>query len=120
MQVLLKTVREAGTRGAARANCLRCSSASVICPVAAQATPLAYRIIAVVTQYRSWSPGSGASMISRQRPNRMSACIFIGTNPSSQSAIGGTGIRSRSSVIAAASWSAAARAVRAWPRNIAP
>jgi len=59
-------------------------------------------------------------MMSGQRPNRISACIFIGTNPSSQSAIGGFSTRSSSSGIAAASSSAVSSAVRAWPRNIAP
>lgn len=43
-------------------------------------------------------------MMSGQRPNRIRACIFIGTNPSSQSAIGGFSTRSSSSGIAAASW----------------
>ena len=42
-------------------------------------------------------------MMSCQRPNRIAACIFIGTKPSSQSAIGGICTRSSSSGIAAAS-----------------
>ena len=46
--------------------------------------------MAVVTQYSSGSAGSGSSMISCQRPKRISTCSRIGTKPSSQSAIGGT------------------------------
>ena len=73
-----------------------------------------------MTQYSSGSAGSGVSMICAQRPNRISTCSFIGTKLSSQSAIGGTWTRSRSSGMAAASWSAASSAARDWPANIAP
>ena len=48
--------------------------------------------------------------MSCQRPKRISACIFIGTKPSSQSAIGGVSTRSSSSGMAARSSSAASSA----------
>jgi hypothetical protein len=59
-------------------------------------------------------------MISCHFPKRMSTCNFIGTNPSSQSAIGGTSVCSSSSGRVAIISAAAASAGSSWPRNIAP
>jgi hypothetical protein len=59
-------------------------------------------------------------MMSAHRPKRISTCIFIGTKPSSQSAMGGESMLSSDTGRLAISSSAAASAGPSWPRNVAP